>query len=760
MKLHLLAACLAAGASGSSASAGAFVPAGNQKTALRPYRTAASVSARGTTSTTISSSSAADPRVKKLLVQAEAGSDARIDERSDAELNARREAARQARRLGQLASPGLGSAGGVGPRNAGGPPRSALALIAPTNDDCSAATPIAGAGPFAFDTTGATTSPEQGGCGTDATLDIWYSWMAPSTGSVVMSLCAGPAAFDSVIKVYDGASCPVGAALACNDEFCAHLSQLTFTATIGNTYMLQVGGWTGDFGPGSFTLAAPPPPPPPPVDDDCASATVLAGLGVFPFDNTGATTGAEGQSEPLCNIYGDTGILSDIWFTWVAPASGQALFTGCGLGAIDTKVAVYLGSGCPTGPALGCDDDFCGFPLTSQVSWTCTAGLTYTIQVGLYPLGGALPGAGSFALDVLSLPAGCEPLDDGTAENIWSLGGNSDTVWLVRFGEPGITTTIDSVDVLYGSPFFPTASPGNGTPTDILLYADGPSQDGDPTDATLLAQVPSMVSMLATDTYVNTPLSAPVTITGYFFAGAHEFAPTGTFVAPNDEGSLWTGRSWEFGNNTGGVANLADPGSSAYPPTQLNGFVGGVGNFCVRVNCSFGPTNTFCQPGFATTITCPCSNPPSGLARGCDNKDATGGAQLTASGNPSLSAPLATTLILTDSFQNNLGSQVSILLQGKVLTNGATFGHGLKCFGTFLRIYNKTAVLGTISFPIGADLTIPARSAAAGQPIPPGAPRFYQVYYRDNVNMLPAATCSTSASKQNISDGQMCYWVP
>jgi len=666
------------------------------------------------------------------------------------------------RQQAQSLTPAGVSAAGVAARSRGNVrPSPLLALAPPSNDDCGAAIAISGAGPFAFDTTGATTSVQQGGCGTNATNDIWFSWIAPSSGSVVMSLCAGPAAFDSVIKVYVGAGCPVGAALGCNDEFCSHLSQLTFNATLGTTYMLQVGGWTGDFGPGSFTMAAPTPPPPPPANDSCAAATVLAGVGVFPFDNTGATTGVEGQTETQCNWYGNTAVLSDVWFQWTAPASGQALLSGCGLGTVDTKIAVYPGLGCPiAGTALDCDDDFCGFPLTSQVSWPCTAGATYTIQLGLYPFGGALPGAGSFSLDVIAPLASCDALDDGTAENIWSLGGNADTVWLVRFGEPGVTTTISAVDLMYGSPFFPAATPPDGTPTDVLLYADGLSQDGDPSDATLLAQIPSVVSMQGTDTYVSTPLPSPVTITGYFFAGGHEYSAAGLFVAPNDEGSIWNGHSWQFGNNVGGVANLANPGASASPPAQLGSLIGGLGNFCVRVECSFGPTNTFCQPAFGPTLACPCTNPPSGLARGCNNKDATGGAQLTATGTPSLSAPLATTLVLTDSFQNALGSQVSILLQGKVLTNGAQFGHGVKCFGTFLRLYNKTAIAGTITFPIGADPTIPARSATAGQPIPTGAPRFYQVYYRDNVNMLPAATCSIASSKQNISDGQWCYWGP
>ena len=165
------------------------------------------------------------------------------------------------------------------------------------------------------------------------------------------------------------------------------------------------------------------------------------------------------------------------------------------------------------------------------------------------------------------------------------------------------------------------------------------------------------------------------------------------------------------------------------------------------------------------TLACPCTNPPGALGRGCNNKDNTGGAKLSATGTASLAAPLATSLIFQDVGQNAIGSQVSILMQGRLLTNGQVFGHGVRCFGAFLRLYNHSGApwigpAGTFTAPIAPDLTIPGRSAAAGQPIPLGGPRFYQVYYRDNVNMLPALTCSIASSKQNISQGEWCFWGP
>jgi hypothetical protein len=92
-------------------------------------------------------------------------------------------------------------------------------------------------------------------------------------------------------------------------------------------------------------------------------------------------------------FFNQTAIRNDQWFTWTAGATGPATLTTCGglLGSPsdDTKVAIYLGAGCPTGPAIACneDDGGCsatGFP--STVTWNAVCGQQYTIQLGRYPL--------------------------------------------------------------------------------------------------------------------------------------------------------------------------------------------------------------------------------------------------------------------------------------------------------------------------------------------------------------------------------------
>jgi hypothetical protein len=137
------------------------------------------------------------------------------------------------------------------------------------------------------------------------------------------------------------------------------------------------------------------------------------------------------------------------------------------------------------------------------------------------------------------------------------------------------------------------------------------------------------------------------------------------------------------------------------------------------------PPRSFCF-GDGVEASCPCSN--SGLpGRGCENSAGTGGAALSASGNPSLSA---------DSVQltatGELPSALSLVLQGDVEIAPVHFGDGARCAGgTLKRLYVKHASGGSVSVPQAGDPSMSARSAALGDPITAGETRILQVYYRD-----------------------------
>src|SRR5690606_12088336 len=140
---------------------------------------------------------------------------------------------------------------------------------------------------------------------------------ADVTGDATVTTCA-LTTVDTKIAAYDGAGCPAGAPIACNDDFtgCGLTSSITFPVVAGQAYAIQLGTWhTAVGGVGTFDVTIVGAPT---GSDDCASASAIAGQGNFLFDNSAATTGVEGQTEGICLFYGSTAIGSDVWFDWTA----------------------------------------------------------------------------------------------------------------------------------------------------------------------------------------------------------------------------------------------------------------------------------------------------------------------------------------------------------------------------------------------------------------------------------------------------------
>jgi hypothetical protein len=265
------------------------------------------------------------------------------------------------------------------------------------SDDClNAATQdaISGTGNFAVDMTLSTTSATPApGCG-NMTKDVWFQWTATFTGTAGIQLC-GHTTSDTMLAVWTGAGCPTGTATACNDDSCGLVSALTFAATSGSIYMVQVGMYangTGVLTSMDITNIIPP------TNDDCSAPIALpAGTSTQAYDTSLATTGSQGQGESLCLDYTTTGIGKDIWYTWTPTMSGTVTVTTCGLApGFDTKIAVYDGAGCPAAGAIACNDDeghsptmltytCTSYNFNSTLTFTSVCGNTYTIQVGQYP---------------------------------------------------------------------------------------------------------------------------------------------------------------------------------------------------------------------------------------------------------------------------------------------------------------------------------------------------------------------------------------
>jgi Tol biopolymer transport system component len=187
----------------------------------------------------------------------------------------------------------------------------------------------------------------------------------------------------------------------------------------------------------------------------------------------------------------------------------------------------------------------------------------------------------------------------------------------------------------------------------------------------------------------------------------------------------------------------------SYAANLVSGDTNGVFDVFLRDRGDAADFAPFCF-GDGSSGPCPCGN-QGGAGRGCQNSVGTGGALLTGTGVPSLAAD---TVHLTSS--GELPAATSILLQGTAVVAPSIYGDGLRCTGGSLkRLFTHSAVAGSVTMPQGADPSISARSAAMGAPIPTGASRLYQVYYRDpSTSFCPTPPGSTF----NVSSAVAIVW--
>ena len=118
----------------------------------------------------------------------------------------------------------------------------------PANDECATATVIQGAGAFAFDTIGATTSNPGGinGCVAGQTTvfenDVWFLWTSGCDGQVEISTCGGTNA-NTRLALYPVGQCPPDPKfmLCCNDNDCAKQSRIICDVECDVQYLVNLG---------------------------------------------------------------------------------------------------------------------------------------------------------------------------------------------------------------------------------------------------------------------------------------------------------------------------------------------------------------------------------------------------------------------------------------------------------------------------------------------------------------------------------------
>jgi hypothetical protein len=210
-----------------------------------------------------------------------------------------------------------------------------------------------------------------------ADASVWYSWTAPVSGGVVVSIQENYFAGHPV-GVYFGDSISNLVSLG---ESIYNFYPVSFVAHTGITYHIEVSGFSQNppDGAGSFTLSLNQTPAPP--NDDFANRIALSGSPLlFMGSNVAAT------SEP-----GEPGTGPSVWWSWTAPGTGSLYLnaTGVSLGPVLT---VFSGSSLSNLHGIGVAQPSWFYGTDSSGEIHVNAGVTYQISLsGTYcwPIGEA-----------------------------------------------------------------------------------------------------------------------------------------------------------------------------------------------------------------------------------------------------------------------------------------------------------------------------------------------------------------------------------
>jgi hypothetical protein len=278
---------------------------------------------------------------------------------------------------------------------------SAGATPAPNNDACANATFI-GLGTVNGTNTGATQDGSTT-CGFQATRDVWYTYTAACTGTLLIDTCGS--AVDTVVSVHSACVGTTGNQLVCNDDNGGQgpcpgglNSYLTLPVTGGTTYKIRVAGYNNTQGNFTLRLAFTGP-----ANDNCAAATAVAENSV----TNGYTCGANNDGTASC---GASASAPDVWHTFTPSCSGTVRITTCGSN-YDTVLSVHTGA-CGSLTQVACNDDagsvICpGAGLNSVLDVNVQQGVTYRIRVS-----GFAGGTGNYTLNVGPIQA---PSNDACA---------------------------------------------------------------------------------------------------------------------------------------------------------------------------------------------------------------------------------------------------------------------------------------------------------------------------------------------------------
>lgn len=202
--------------------------------------------------------------------------------------------------------------------------------------------------------------------GNSGSTSIWYRWIAPFTGPVVITTEGSN--FDTLLGVYTGSALLNLVTVASNDNNSPLItSRVTFNATIGTSYYIAVDGKSGASGLVELAIN-------PARNDNFSAAIALEGA-------NGALSGSTrgGTAETGEPAHAGAAAAQSIWYRLTPNITGDVSVDTLG-STFDTRLAVYTGAAVGALTPIAFDDNG-GVNRTSRVTFHVAAGTPYFIAV-------------------------------------------------------------------------------------------------------------------------------------------------------------------------------------------------------------------------------------------------------------------------------------------------------------------------------------------------------------------------------------------
>lgn len=225
------------------------------------------------------------------------------------------------------------------------------------------------------------------GCANYSGRDVWYTVTVPANGNVTVTTTAGSIT-DGGMAAYTASTCAAAFTLVtCNDDQGGgnFMPRLNFSCqTPGTVYYIRFwryGGGTGTFSICATTASGP-------TNETPCTATALA-VGTTCATTTGSTGYActfNTVSAPGCGAFSTT--VGDVWYSFVAPASGAIVLQTTAGTLTDGAMALYSATACNgTFDVIECDNDDGPGAMPILSNFSLTPGATYYVRFWGY--GGA-----------------------------------------------------------------------------------------------------------------------------------------------------------------------------------------------------------------------------------------------------------------------------------------------------------------------------------------------------------------------------------